>query len=52
MEVGITEVSFHQSQTVYLETIFSPVLAAASYLVHELLTIHNISNLLLYYNSK
>jgi hypothetical protein len=51
MEVAIAEVSFHQVQTAHVETMFTPVLAANSDLVHEWLTIYKISNLLFYYNS-
>jgi hypothetical protein len=35
MEFGITEVSFHQVQTAYVESIFTPVVAATAYLVRE-----------------
>lgn len=51
MEVNTREVSFHQIQTVYVESVFTPVLAATSYLVQEWLAIYTISNLLFYYNS-
>jgi hypothetical protein len=51
MEISITEVSFHQVQTAYLKIIFTPVLAATSYLVGEWLTVYKISNLLFYYKS-
>jgi len=51
MEGNIIEVSFHQVQTAHVEIMFTPILAAVSYLVHEWLTIHKISNLLFYYKS-
>jgi len=45
------EVSFHQVQTAYVETMFTPLLAETSYLVREWLTIYKISNLLFYYKT-